>query len=486
MGCRTRVWVCVGLAAAVGWGIADVAWAGLLFLPEADTYGRRDNSGPYGSSNTLLVKYSDSGNSYADRKTWIRYDISSRAGRAISDPELLLPFIETGVGTVATGTWQFQVYGLTDESLDNWDESTAKWNDLPANITDSGNGVDLAKAVSLGTFTVEDKGVGTVARISGPALRNFLAGDTNGRLTFIVVRDTQAPSGTVDYAHGFASREHPTISTKVSLSLVENQLLTNGELEDASGNFSTTGWSNTNTTAISHAPIVPGSRKAAFMDTSKNGGLYQTVSVPLSDWVFDTYFATEVGSDANDRGFHLFLRHQPGSDQQINFRVRGNGKLEVYNGSTSSWVELSDLGVIQFSDAKGDNDFSDPGDILNVYHLRIVGRGYGTASPWYDVYLSDANQTALTRAVYNLTYFQGSAPTTGWGKQLTVYFDTYYGTGKYVVDAVYLAAVPEPGAGVLMGLALIGLVGFWWGHRRQRRNQADLPPDASRASSLAG
>ena len=81
------------------------------------------------------------------------------------------------------------------------------------------------------------------------------------------------------------------------------------------------------------------------MDTSKNGGLSQTVSVPLSDWVFDTYFATEGGSDANDRGFHLYLRHQTGSNQ-LNFRVRGNGNLEVYNQATSSWVVLSGLGVI--------------------------------------------------------------------------------------------------------------------------------------------
>ena len=121
-----------------------------------------------------------------------------------------------------------------------------------------------------------------------------------------------------------------------------------------------------------------------------------------------------------------------------------------------------------------------------MYHLRIVGHGYGTASPWYDVYLSDANQTALTRAVHNLSYFQGSPPTTGWGKQLTVYFDTQYGSGKYVVDAVYLAAVPEPAAGVLMGLALIGLLGFRWVNQGQARKQADLPPDAPRASSLAG
>lgn len=433
---------------------SSMVWAAPAFAPQADTYGQGNNSGPYGTSPTLLVKYSEPGGSNYDRKSWIRYDIASRAGRLLSDATLSLPLVESGVGTNATGTWQFQVYGLTDESLDNWNEATAKWNDLPANVTSSGNGVDPAKSVSLGTFVVNGKGVGTTQIISGPALLDFLRSDTNGQATVIVVRDTQAPNSSINYAHGIASKEHTT-SPPAKLSIVENSLLANGELEDASGNFSLAGWTNTNATALTHPAIVGGSAKAAFLDSSQNGLLRQTAAVSLSEWTFDVFFATDDGTGSGDRGMNVFLNHGPG---QINLRVNGNGAVEVYG---TAWQALADLaGVIAFSnDANADNDFSDVGDTLNVHHLRIVGHDYGLSTPNYDVYLSDANQTALTHVARGVSFFQNTAPTTGnWNRTLQITFETVYGTGDYVVDAVYLASVPEPASLALMILGMAAIV----------------------------
>ena len=177
----------------------------LVLYPNADTYVRSNNSG-YGSSSVLLVKYNDSGFSY-HRKAWIRYELSSLTHRDFTDASLNLPFVESGVGSNATGNWSFSVYGLTDESLDGWSEATTRWNNAPGNNTGSPNGVDPARTTFLGGFTVPGKGIGTWT-ISGSDLENFLGADTNNMVTFIVCRDTQAPSGSVNYAHGIASREH--------------------------------------------------------------------------------------------------------------------------------------------------------------------------------------------------------------------------------------------------------------------------------------
>jgi hypothetical protein len=438
------------------WGCAWSAAAAPVFKPEADTYGQGNNSGPYGSSTTLLVKYSDGTAVDWHRKVWIRYDATSRAGRALSNATLALPLVNSGFGSNATGNWQFEVYGLTDDSLDGWDEATAKWNDLPANITTSGNGIDTSKAVSLGTFTVSGTGVGTTPTISGPALTSFLASNANGLATFMVVRNTQAPDSGVNYAHAIASRETGTPAT---LSLVENNLLANGEFEDAVGNFSTTRWNNTNNVATTHSALIGGSAKAAYLDSTKDGVLEQTVAPVLNEWTFDTFFATENGGGGiNDRGLNLMAYYTGG---QLNLRVNGAGNVQMYQGS--AWQTLTALNntIAYSSDVNGDNDFLDAGDSLNVHHLRLIGHNFGTPNATYDVLLSDANQTALTHVATGLSFFQNGNPTgTNWNGSLRFSFETLYGAGDYAVDAAYAFSAPEPASLLLFGLGL-GLVLAW-------------------------
>lgn len=203
--------VCIVLLAAIA---SQAARAAVLY-PESDTYGQSNNSGPYGSSTILALKYSEPGDTNYSRKTWIRYDLSDLVVSNFSSPSLELPIIESGLGTDATGTWTFHVYGLTDESLDSWSEASLLWNTAPANVTGSGTAVDPTKTVSLGTFTLTGKGYSgssTTYTIGGAALQSFLAADTNQRVTFIVTRDTQAPNATVNYAHAIASREHGTVA----------------------------------------------------------------------------------------------------------------------------------------------------------------------------------------------------------------------------------------------------------------------------------
>ncbi len=192
------------------------AFGGVILTPDADSYAQSNNSGPYGSNPILALKYSEPGDTSYSRKSWIRYNLSTLGVRDFSGASLDLPFVESSLGTVATGNWTFSVYGLTDQSLDGWSEATMRWNDpAPANITGSGTAVDATKTTLLGQFTVSGKGYtgsSTIYTISGAGLQTFLGNDTNNLATFIVCRDTQAPNAGVNYAHAIASKEHATVA----------------------------------------------------------------------------------------------------------------------------------------------------------------------------------------------------------------------------------------------------------------------------------
>jgi hypothetical protein len=194
---------------------AGVAQADLILTPVADTFAQSNNSGPYGSEATLLVKYSETEVNNYHRKTWIRYDTSSLLALDYSKATLALEFVDSGKGSTDSRDWTFEVFGLTDETLDNWDEATVRWKSpypvAPANL-DSGKGVDPTKTVSVGLFTVTAKGIGT-HEIATSALTSFLQSDTNGLATFIIVRDTQGPNSSISYVHGIASRDTATPPT---------------------------------------------------------------------------------------------------------------------------------------------------------------------------------------------------------------------------------------------------------------------------------
>jgi hypothetical protein len=438
-----------------------------VLTPQADTFGQSNNSGPYGSASALLVKYSDGpATGEYHRKAWFRFDMSSRTGRVLSDSTLALPLVNSYAGSTPTDApWEFQVYGLTDESADLWDEATATWSNLPGNLVSSANGVDSAKTVSLGTFTVSGTGIGTKPTISGAALSSFLQNDANGLVTLIVVRNTQALDSTVSYVHAIGARES---STPATLSLVEANRLTNGEFEAASGSFSLAGWGNVASVASVHDSLVSGSTKAVFLDSSTNGRLEQTAAAPASEWTFDLFFATDNGNGTgDDRGLNLVL--DQGSAQgsgQINLRVNGAGSVQIYQDGPG-WQTLGGLGTVAFSeDANGDKDFVDVGDTLNVYHLRLLGHDYGTSTPTYDVLLSDADQPGLSHLMSGLSFFQFGRPTDNWNHTVRVVMETGYGTGNYAVDAAYLGALPEPATVSLAALGLLLLLGRVVGRRR--------------------
>lgn len=159
----------------------------------------------------MLVKNTDTPG--FRRKAYFSFDMASLHGKKIENASLTLAFEPSGYGFASRmPACSFTLYGLTDQGLDNWTEQSLKWQSAPANLPGGGE-VDTTKAVPLGSFSIAPEETSGLRTISGPALTEFLNHDSNGQVTFILVRDTkefvvrgQAPG----LVHGFAGNYHPT------------------------------------------------------------------------------------------------------------------------------------------------------------------------------------------------------------------------------------------------------------------------------------
>ncbi len=145
-----------------------------------------------------------------NRRGYIGFDLEKFAGQTIEDAELVLSIepSDLGFATLVPDS-SFAVYGVTDESSDDWDEHGISWKGAPAHDPTQKDRhlPDLKNAVLLGRFHI-DQGVSRGTRtLRGQALVDFLRQDTNGIVTFIICRvtDETTRDGLV---HAFATKEN--------------------------------------------------------------------------------------------------------------------------------------------------------------------------------------------------------------------------------------------------------------------------------------
>ncbi len=153
----------------------------------------------------LLVKNTVQPN--YNRKAYLGFDLTSLSGAKIVEAKLCLAFAPTGLGFASeVPDATFAVYGITDESLDGWNEATIQWDNAPANLP---GGAELVsgEATLLGRFEIAQGALSGSREISGNALVAFLQSDTNRQVSLVLVRETRG-SGRSDLVHGFAGRRH--------------------------------------------------------------------------------------------------------------------------------------------------------------------------------------------------------------------------------------------------------------------------------------
>jgi hypothetical protein len=167
------------------------------------------NSPTHYSDTLLLVKNAPT-ESYR-RRAFLRFDLSPLRSRNVTDATLTLNFESTGFGYASlTDECVFAVYGVTDDTQDDWSAESLTWENAPAFSPDAGS-VDTTHAVKLGTFTMPRGVVSGAFSVGGEMLADFLNNDPNRRATLIVVRETALPKGT-SAVHGFAGNRHPTLA----------------------------------------------------------------------------------------------------------------------------------------------------------------------------------------------------------------------------------------------------------------------------------
>lgn len=159
-------------------------------------------------SELILVKNPYDGYERFARKAYFRFDLASLSRSEIVSAKFALTLRPSGLGFASkVGDCEFVVYGLTDESVDDWSEEQLTWKTAPANL-DGAAEVDTELVRELGRFVVR-RGVqhGPVS-VEGDELVQFLNADTNQSATLIVVRETSEsePGGLV---HGFTNRSSP-------------------------------------------------------------------------------------------------------------------------------------------------------------------------------------------------------------------------------------------------------------------------------------
>ena len=143
------------------------------------------------------------------RKSYMKFDLSKLESAKIKSVKFRIRAVPTGYGSASLipEDVKFSIYGLTDESMDYWNEKSIKWENAPANV-DASNKLDESKAVKLGSFGFKRSVRDGIMSVSTDELKNFIASDSNGLVTLVIVRESGEfhNSGMV---HAFASKEHP-------------------------------------------------------------------------------------------------------------------------------------------------------------------------------------------------------------------------------------------------------------------------------------
>lgn len=186
----------------------------------------------------------------------------------------------------------------------------------------------------------------------------------------------------------------------------QRNILVNGDFTQSL----TTGWSSVSNTTLTTKGLAPASTASAYI---VNGAMNNLIANPGTDFTYECYFAVASAGGTN-RAFALNLDYGV-FNLRINSTADGSttGGIQIFNGS--AWMPVGSADLIQYSTVGTGTtpSLTDADAVLNVYRLQLVFRGWGGATPVYDVLLSSANSNTLATVATNLSYFQvaGAIPT---------------------------------------------------------------------------
>jgi hypothetical protein len=182
-------------------------------------------------------------------------------------------------------------------------------------------------------------------------------------------------------------------------------------------------------------PGFNGTTNALRFDKTATQYIYQWISSPTPQWTMDFLLAIGSGFTGTGTKFKVDIFHNDLAGSKVSVGVDNLGRFGIYNGS--AFTVLPSLGSVAFSvDNNGNGYYNDPGDVLNVYRLRIVGN-YAAAAPYVSIYTSSANSMALNHQSLGNQLWVSGAPASGQSTPGTIAFYSY--TAPVVLDQINFA-----------------------------------------------
>lgn len=183
-------------------------------------------------------------------------------------------------------------------------------------------------------------------------------------------------------------------------------------------------------------PGFNGTSNALMFNKAANQDIYQWITPPGPAWTMDFLFAMGSGFSGVGAKFKMDIFHDDISGSKVSVGVNDQGQFGIYNNA-GAFIPIPELGTVSFSQDNNNNGYyNDPGDVLNVYRLRIVGN-YSASTPYVNIYTSDANNPVLTHQSLGLTYWVNGTPVSGLSAPETIAF--YNFTNTVIVDQIAFA-----------------------------------------------
>ncbi|WP_404306542.1 FecR domain-containing protein [Neorhodopirellula lusitana] len=144
------------------------------------------------------------------RKGYLAFDLDPIHDQEFKNARLILTLQDKYWSTIRLPyDVVFSVFGITDESLDDWSAKDIQWENAPANIDDAAEFAP-EQSIKLGSVRVLGARAEGQVILDDPRLTEFLKADTNGVVTLGLVRDFPVSTPSYSTVNGFASRRHAT------------------------------------------------------------------------------------------------------------------------------------------------------------------------------------------------------------------------------------------------------------------------------------
>ncbi|MCM8529814.1 MAG: DNRLRE domain-containing protein [Lentisphaeraceae bacterium] len=156
-----------------------------------------------------LIMLKNSTCDYA-RKAYLKFNLKNFDPKSIKKVSFNINMLDSKVGFASyVKDATFDIYGISNEALDNWKPKELNWKNAPGTVNNPGK-MNPQETQLLGSFFMP-QGIYTGAyEVSSKELLSFIKSDTNKQITIVIVRRT-AETERSGLAHAFASSKNTKV-----------------------------------------------------------------------------------------------------------------------------------------------------------------------------------------------------------------------------------------------------------------------------------